>query len=103
MIDVDYFKSYNDIFGYVVGDEVLCQVVGVICEGCSCFLDLVVWYGGEEFVMVFLGILLGGVWLLVEKVWCMVESLQISYDQLCLGLYLIVSIGVSILVLGGGG
>ncbi|AWE73941.1 Phytochrome-like protein cph2 [Pseudomonas aeruginosa] len=49
MIDVDYFKSYNDTFGHVAGDEALRQVAGAIREGCSRSSDLAARYGGEEF------------------------------------------------------
>ena len=52
MIDVDYFKSYNDTFGHVAGDEALRQVAGAIREGCSRSSDLAARYGGEEFAMV---------------------------------------------------
>ncbi|HBO2593852.1 TPA: Wsp signal transduction system regulator diguanylate cyclase WspR [Pseudomonas aeruginosa] len=94
MIDVDYFKSYNDTFG---------QVAGAIREGCSRSSDLAARYGGEEFAMVLPGTSPGGARLLAEKVRRTVESLQISHDQPRPGSYLTVSIGVSTLVPGGGG
>ncbi len=59
MIDVDYFKSYNDTFGHVAGDEALRQVAGAIREGCSRSSDLAARYGGEEFAMVLAGHLAG--------------------------------------------
>ena len=102
MIDVDYFKSYNDTFGHVAGDEALRQVAGAIREGCSRSSDLAARYGGEEFAMVLPGTSPGGA-VLAEKVRRTVESLQISHDQPRPGSYLTVSIGVSTLVPGGGG
>ncbi|MCR3814485.1 Wsp signal transduction system regulator diguanylate cyclase WspR [Pseudomonas aeruginosa] len=103
MIDVDYFKSYNDTFGHVAGDEAPRQVAGAIREGCSRSSDLAARYGGEEFAMVLPGTSPGGARLLAEKVRRTVESLQISHDQPRPGSYLTVSIGVSTLVPGGGG
>lgn len=103
MIDVDYFKSYNDTFGHVAGDEALRQVAGAIREGCSRSSDLAARYGGEEFAMVLPGTSPGGARLLAEKVRRTVESLQISHDQPRPGSHLTVSIGVSTLVPGGGG
>ena len=51
MIDVDKFKSYNDVFGHPAGDEAL-QQVSLILEAQSRSTDLVARYGGEEFVIV---------------------------------------------------
>jgi diguanylate cyclase (GGDEF)-like protein len=51
MIDLDDFKSYNDIHGHLVGDEVLKQVAATISQ-CVRQTDVVVRFGGEEFVVI---------------------------------------------------
>lgn len=48
MIDVDYFKVYNDSFGHLAGDEALRQVAEAIRGSCSRPTDLPARYGGEE-------------------------------------------------------
>lgn len=50
MIDVDYFKLYNDYFGHVAGDECLKIVAKTIKEALLRPGDFVARYGGEEFV-----------------------------------------------------
>jgi diguanylate cyclase (GGDEF)-like protein len=54
MIDLDLFKSVNDRFGHLVGDEVLRRVVQSI-RACSRGSDSVGRYGGEEFVLLLPG------------------------------------------------
>ena len=51
MLDVDYFKKYNDHYGHQMGDEVLQNVAEVIKQGIRS-TDFVARYGGEEFIMV---------------------------------------------------
>lgn len=66
LIDVDYFKCYNDCYGYQVGDCVLCDVVCLIGVYVCCLCDMVVCYGGDEFVLVLLDILVEGVCQVIE-------------------------------------
>jgi diguanylate cyclase (GGDEF)-like protein len=48
MIDIDYFKHYNDTNGHLAGDQVLKAISGLI-EGAVRQTDVVARYGGEEF------------------------------------------------------
>ena len=52
MIDIDYFKQYNDHYGHVQGDECLRRVAQAIDAGASRARDLCARFGGEEFVLV---------------------------------------------------
>jgi diguanylate cyclase (GGDEF)-like protein len=51
MIDLDDFKTYNDIHGHLVGDVALKQVAATISQ-CVRETDMVVRFGGEEFVVI---------------------------------------------------
>ena len=51
MIDVDYFKNYNDAYGHLRGDDVLRQLVHLITEKVS-DTDFLARYGGEEFAII---------------------------------------------------
>jgi diguanylate cyclase (GGDEF)-like protein len=56
MMDVDFFKRYNDHYGHAAGDEALRQVARVIGEYARRPLDCAARYGGEEFVGVWYGL-----------------------------------------------
>lgn len=51
MIDLDDFKLYNDTCGHNAGNLVLNTVVGII-RGCICKTDILIRYGGDEFLLI---------------------------------------------------
>ncbi len=51
LIDVDFFKRYNDHHGHQAGDATLCAVAEVLGEVARRSTDLAARYGGEEFVL----------------------------------------------------
>jgi diguanylate cyclase (GGDEF)-like protein len=51
MMDIDYFKSYNDHYGHIAGDECLKRVAGILRETARRSADLPARYGGEEFAL----------------------------------------------------
>lgn len=51
MIDIDFFKNYNDAFGHLRGDQVLVTVSDLLVK-CVREVDIVARYGGEEFAVI---------------------------------------------------
>jgi diguanylate cyclase (GGDEF)-like protein len=51
ILDIDYFKNYNDTYGHLEGDKVL-SAMGRIIKGCLRKMDSAYRYGGEEFTVI---------------------------------------------------
>jgi two-component system chemotaxis family response regulator WspR len=95
MIDVDYFKTYNDTFGHLEGDEALRQVAATIRQASARPSDLPARYGGEEFALVLPNTSLGGARLVAEKLRLTVAALKIPHISPTEGSSLTISIGLS--------
>jgi len=52
MIDIDYFKPYNDHYGHQQGDQCLIQVSAALQAQLQRSVDMLARYGGEEFAVI---------------------------------------------------
>lgn len=52
LIDIDFFKQYNDFNGHIIGDACIKQIAQMLESCCVRPRDLVARYGGEEFAIV---------------------------------------------------
>ncbi|WP_312937234.1 PleD family two-component system response regulator [Pseudomonas sp.] len=95
MIDVDYFKAFNDTFGHLAGDEALRQVADAIRRSCARPSDLPARYGGEEFALVLPNTSPGGARLVAEKLRQTVLALDIAHTTPQPDSRLTVSIGLA--------
>jgi len=89
MVDVDYFKAYNDRYGHVQGDVVLRDVAAAL-KAASRRSDLVARYGGEEFAFVLVDTEKPGP--LIDRFMATVADLRIRHEASSSG-YLTVSCG----------
>lgn len=52
MIDIDYFKKFNDYYGHIQGDVVIVKVASLLAEIAEKYQAFVARWGGEEFIMI---------------------------------------------------
>ena len=76
MIDIDDFKSVNDVYGHQQGDRVLRQVADALRES-SREPDMAARYGGEEMALILPHTDLDGVYEMAERVRVAIESLEV--------------------------
>lgn len=79
MMDVDYFKRYNDHYGHAAGDETLRQVARVLGQHARRPLDIVARYGGEEFVGLWYDLSAQDMQALLERVRAGVAALDLPH------------------------
>jgi two-component system, chemotaxis family, response regulator WspR len=98
MLDVDHFKSYNDAYGHMAGDEVLKKVAQTIAGCCNRSMDLSARFGGEEFTVVLPGTSLAGARLVAEKIRRSIEGLHIPHRDSATSEWLTASAGIATLI-----
>ena len=95
LIDIDYFKAYNDNYGHQKGDDALKSVAKVLNEGLNRPADLLARYGGEEFVMVLPETTLGGAKKLAERLTKNIHDTHTPHEYSEAAKYVTVSMGVA--------
>ncbi|RMH82103.1 MAG: diguanylate cyclase [Calditrichaeota bacterium] len=94
ILDVDYFKNYNDALGHPAGDEVL-RKVSKILKSSVRDNDIVARYGGEEFAIILPGAGKLGAVSLAERIRTKVEITEFANQEIQPEGKLTVSIGVA--------
>ena len=95
MVDIDFFKAYNDTYGHLAGDECLKQVARQLAKTAKRPADLVARYGGEEFAIVLPNTELPGAEVIAEACRKSVEELAILHGASSVGSVVTVSLGVA--------
>jgi diguanylate cyclase (GGDEF)-like protein len=93
LFDVDHFKAVNDRYGHLAGDAVLIAIARLVQQSVRTE-DLVVRYGGEEFLILGRSLDGKGAGVFAERLRALVEALPISYGEQRIGVT--ISVGVAI-------
>jgi len=96
MIDVDFFKAYNDNYGHGKGDEALKKVAKALENALKRPTDLVARYGGEEFVVLLKNINKDGLKKVALQILQSVKNENIEHNYSSVAPYITVSIGVAL-------
>jgi diguanylate cyclase (GGDEF)-like protein len=95
LLDVDYFKNYNDSRGHLAGDEALRQLSTLLNANVRAF-DKVARYGGEEFVIILPQTDLQGAVASAEKLCWLVENHPFPEAEVQPGGRFTISLGISV-------
>lgn len=93
VIDIDFFKKFNDTYGHLVGDMVLRHVAAIFKSSVREQIDTVARYGGEEFAVVLPETSIEGARRFAERIRSSVEKSRVNHEGKELSVTL--SIGVS--------
>jgi diguanylate cyclase (GGDEF)-like protein len=95
MIDIDFFKPYNDNYGHPQGDKCLVQVTNTLNETLNRATDSLARYGGEEFIAVLPFTPLEGARFKAKELSLALLSQKIKHEYSSIFPYVTVSIGIA--------
>jgi len=96
ILDIDYFKPYNDNYGHGAGDVALSQVGQVLREIFLRPRDFVARYGGEEFVIILPDCDIAGAEIMLSNIAQSIKDKMIKHEYSSVSSYLTVSMGAVI-------
>ncbi len=95
MMDVDFFKAYNDRYGHMTGDKCLRCMAEVFRKMVMRAPDIVARYGGEEFMIILPNTNNHGATALAEEIRKAVEALELPHESSSLSKFVTISLGVA--------
>ena len=95
MLDIDYFKQYNDHYGHLEGDQCLKLVARLLGTAATRARDFVARFGGEEFVLVLPETDESAALKVAERCRELIAQERVPHDRSEIGPVLTVSLGVS--------
>ncbi|WP_335975458.1 diguanylate cyclase [Acinetobacter calcoaceticus] len=95
MVDIDYFKSYNDTLGHLKGDECLKEIAIAISSIAARSGDLVARYGGEEFLLLFPMTNAQQALIQVERLMSAINKIAIEHPSSSVSGSVTISVGVA--------
>ncbi|BCN92290.1 hypothetical protein THMIRHAM_00750 [Thiomicrorhabdus immobilis] len=95
MVDIDFFKQFNDLYGHIKGDECLKQVAKVLQSSVKRTNDMAARYGGEEFLIILSGVTRTEAFSIAQKIHDDIERLAIPHKNSSIALQVTVSIGIN--------
>jgi diguanylate cyclase (GGDEF)-like protein len=95
MLDIDFFKNYNDHYGHPAGDAAIIAVANSIKATIKRSSDMVARYGGEEFIVLLPNSTPTAAQVLAESIRSAIAELKIPHLNSLISKYITVSIGVS--------
>ncbi|MGL6352057.1 MAG: diguanylate cyclase domain-containing protein [Aeromonas sp.] len=101
LIDVDYFKQFNDVYGHQVGDDCLQQLAGLLAAVERREDDLAARYGGEEFALLLPYTHTQGALQVAENVRLALKARGIPHENSQVSSYVTCSFGVATVIPDG--
>ncbi|PTQ71696.1 sensor domain-containing diguanylate cyclase [Pseudomonas sp. GV071] len=98
LLDIDYFKQYNDHYGHLGGDDCLKRVGQVLSRAATRSRDFVARFGGEEFVLVLPETDRAAAMTVAERCRQLLLDEHIEHQQSQVGPHLTISLGVGTLI-----
>jgi diguanylate cyclase (GGDEF)-like protein len=98
LIDIDYFKNYNNHYGHQRGDDCLIQVAQTLAKVPQRATDLVARYGGEEFVAILPNTNAQKALIVAESMKKAIAALNIPHAQSNISKKITISLGVASLI-----
>lgn len=95
MLDIDFFKLFNDTYGHPAGDRCIAMVASALNRAVRRASDLTARYGGEEFACVLPGSDPGTAMAVAREIHAQVHSLGIPHTSSTVSSYVTVSIGIA--------